>query len=267
MIEKIKKILCYLTLMLFFVCCGQNKDTEVRYSDVVLHDEGKKFVFRTFSDSLDIEHVKIFSTQENLDLKYRLFKDLKNGFEYGYYDSGNLKYKAYFINDTLQGESKWYFDNKAKTVKNIYNYIDGVVAGNQIVFNENGIKKKYLSNTYDEQLKYVADYDDNGNLIKEDGIYKTFGEFNSIDFRTDNSIIYRGFFSTPNHIEIDYRYSLSKLGEDDIWKKKVLLNSKIMIDTIISSPGKYIFKEKISISKNKDSIVTELYEFPLEVIK
>ena len=265
---EMKNILYFLVVLTFTISCKEKKSLEKGYSDLVLHDEEKKYVFRTFTDSLNIEHVKVFSSSENLVMKYRLFNDLKNGLEYGYYDSGNLEYKANFINDTLQGESVWYYDSKSKIPQKSYNYINGTVAGNQKVFYKNGNISRYFSTTYSKDIMMKIDYDENGKLIKQEGNYKTFGEFNSVNFRTDMPIVYRGFFSTPDHIVIDYTYSLSKSDEEDVWKKKNVLDSKIVIDTIISLPGQYIFKEKINISrKNGKFINTEFYDFTLEVIK
>lgn len=261
------KLFFILLTLLFFSCTDKKKESN-DYSSVLLNYGGEKMLIENHKDSLNIEHITVFDSTGRLSKKITLNNNLKNSEEKGFYNSGNLKYQSNYKNDTLEGRFIWYYDNKDSSIKSIYNYEKGKLAGNHRQFNIKGNLERYFSTTFKEQITFDIHFDeDKKEKAVQKNKYKTMGVFKTIDFNINDTIEYTAYFSTPKNVKIEYFYSLSPIETNNNYLKNVeLINSKIYFDTLINKKGTYILKEKILINRlDLDSTFFEEYFFKVNV--
>lgn len=250
--------------VIVFILLFNCKQDEYRFVDETT--DGYRFIKKSHLDSSNIQHVVVYDLDDDLYKKYTLVNNLKEGKEFFYFkESKKIESEINFKNDTIDGLAKWYYNNENNTLKYIANYENGTSIGNHIEYYKNSSLKRYFSVSVNNEIIYQRRYDSLGGIINELGSYKTFGMFNDMNFKSQDSIFYTAYISTPNKTDVKYFISLVKEGGNDNWKEMKIKNSKAIFKTLLKDKGKYLFKEKLVIKHiYKDSVSVEYYKFDIE---
>lgn len=106
----------FMMLVSFLVltsCSSKKKEASNYETSYVYHDGTMSIKYP--KDSLHVQYITIYdSVEKQIVKKYKLINMLRNGLEEGYFKSGNLKFKRYYLNDTLEGKSILYYDSSSK---------------------------------------------------------------------------------------------------------------------------------------------------------
>jgi antitoxin component YwqK of YwqJK toxin-antitoxin module len=238
-----------------FISCKKENNFDVEYF------EDYKIVIKKNSDSIFISNKTVFDLNDNLVRKYQVRYGLKNGLETSYFKSGNKEYEALYKNDSINGISKWYFDNSKNSIKAIYNYEKNKTLGNQLEFYQSGNLKRHLGTTPNNDVVYEVKYTEDEKISSEKGCYKLFGTLNVDDetkFKANAPIEFESHFANPKHVKFKYFYSITKDKNKPVWKNIKIVNSKAVCDTLISEIGNYKFQDKLEIKFiEKDSSIIE----------
>ena len=105
-----------------------------------------------------------FSTVGNVLSITWFFMGKRNGRVYRYYNSSKLYSKEIYINDLLEGEQKYFFEDGTK--KTVMNYKDGVLDGEVFLFFENSSIKRHLIFKNGEKLQDKI-FDESGKVLDE----------------------------------------------------------------------------------------------------
>ncbi|MCO6173446.1 hypothetical protein NHF50_00150 [Flavobacterium sp. NRK F10] len=253
----------YILFTLFLLILSCSKDEYYIIKEDTFNE--LKVLSKTHKDSLNINHVLVYDKNYILEKKFKTINGLKNGKEISYYKNGNKKYEVNFIDDTLNGESKFYYNNKKNSIEGIYYYEKGKIIGNQIKYYPNGNPEYHLGLLNNGDVAFRLLYSKSGKIVKE-GRYKIMGVFDNLNFSSKEKIKYKVYFATPIGIKLNYNYSLNNIKSQEKWKSIELKNSILNIEMSIPKKGKYLFKERLEIFDVKQKTkVTENYEFTFDI--
>lgn len=222
---------------------------------------------RTHKDSLNITHFKVKDEHDNLVKIYTTINGLKEGKEVKYFKNGNREYEGTFVQDTLNGEVKFFYNNKLNSIESIHNYETGTLVGVQQKYYPNGKIQYYIGQLYNGDIAYKLEYSEEGKILKEEGRFKILGAFGEVDFSSEKKIDYTAHIATPPNTRVIYKYSINLIDEPKKWKTLPIYKSKVSLDTLINKKGEYLFSEVITIyseSKPEESVETYNVTFKIK---
>jgi antitoxin component YwqK of YwqJK toxin-antitoxin module len=128
-----------------------------------------------------IEHILVngYSQDENIleavkNPKSKIYNLIKNGFHKEFYENGQLKHEAFYVNNRIEGEGKWWFDN-GQLQKNEF-YKNGRMCNTWISWYKSGqIHYKHSFNEQGQMDGHWVEYFENGKISSEqfikNGVY------------------------------------------------------------------------------------------------
>jgi len=208
---------------------------------------GAKVTVKSHKDSTNIEHVKVYYANGEIEKEFTQVNSRKNGLEKTYYESKNQKYDYVYSDDELNGIQKEYFDLSQKKIKKLSYYENGRMLGNQFEFYENGEVKRHIIINPAYEIYNEVKYNKNGKQINLHSNRFSFGEFNKEVYSVGDTLKLRTFIFFPKNYEIKYFSSFHSS------KDSFQLKSHEIVDNIISQnfnllkSENYIFDEKLVI--------------------
>ncbi len=222
---------------------------------------GVKVISKSHKDSTNIQHIKIYYENGELEKQYTLIDDLKNGIEKVFYKSSNIQSLYNYTAGEFNGEQRKYFDSNNNNIKEILNYEFGQIIGNQYKFYDgNKIEQHGIVNPKNQVFNKVT-YDENTNQTKIHSLtFKAFGDFDKKIYKVGDTIKYRAFIFKPNNYEIKYLSSFYKNEIPIRLSEKKINNDIVNQSLILSEKEKYRLVEKIEIiDKMNDTTYIENY--------
>jgi len=104
--------------------------------------------------------------------KITSFEDsVKNGLEIEFFMNGNKRTTVNHENGWRHGVSEEFYENGS--IKRRSNYFDDNKVGHELIYNEDGNLRFYVTRDYEERVQFRAEYNSNDSLIKVEGYIAT----------------------------------------------------------------------------------------------
>ncbi len=172
----------------------------------------------------------ITKTNENLDTLNYKHKE--------YYENGNLKYIVDIKDGKEHGWAKWYYSDK--TLKGEVYYHNGVKIGIGRFFYPNNSIETYicyyaLDTEFEGEVFYRADYSEQGEVIKEQGVVFPKIIMSSNEIKVNEPLWIEVYIARPPHLNCDF-YVDDKIVT---FEKN---SSYFLVERVYTKPGDYNIK-------------------------
>lgn len=239
------KLLSNITFGLVFLFnCSSQVEQDEKNIKRTYYDNGNVEAEATYNaDSVKHGYGKLFYESGELRLHAKYINGKKEGLEETYYRNGSLKYKAFYLNDRPVGERLDYYENGA--LKH-YSFYDPV-----------------------GDPHFRRSYDKEGNFLSERGSRNT--NLVSVTI-TDNKFIIgdtlqvRVYAPQPPDVKIELKALVLDTDNELIFDQQLNLeNGLITFSRMLENTGKFAFRTELTYSDTAQSEI-ETYENSFQFI-
>jgi hypothetical protein len=163
----------FISIPLFFISCIKRKKSSINSAknEVTLYDAntGTKSVIEVNDNMKANGAYKEYYTNGSLKRNASYINGQKDGWEIQYDSTGKMRSKVHFSQNKQNGEALWYSEVDGSLASSSF-WINDRQYGEAFRYYPNGSIKKYYVKDFKGDVFYISDYDNQGNILKEDGL-------------------------------------------------------------------------------------------------
>ena len=257
-----KLINLLLVWLVLYSCSSVNKQ-EKKIKKEYFEDGSLKTEQEYIFDTIQEGYYKRYFNNGQLEIEIPYVNNKKNGLVKEYYSSGTLFSKVPYLDGLKSGVAKWFHENGKLSSEIIFK--NDIKTSEGFGFHENGVVSAYIFYNEIGEVLYRKDYDEEGNVVKEEGTGFPDIIVNDNYFKMGEELVVTVHVVTPpDCVENFYIGEMDSLGVFINKEKKEVINNTITYKKVFTTSGQYKWGMLLELESKKSKSV-KVYDFNMNV--